>query len=55
MPRSTPGIVAASLVAYIVSWLIDLEVSAEWEERIGRFKWARVLAGRYLITWGERS
>ena len=41
---STWRIVLASLTAYLVSSLIDVEVFAWWRRRIGRYRWARVLA-----------
>lgn len=47
---STPRIVAASLFAYLVSSLIDVEVFAQWRERIGGYKWARVLVSNALST-----
>ncbi len=47
---STPRIVAASLLAYIVSSLIDVEVFDAWKRRIGGYKWARVLASNAVST-----
>ncbi len=47
---TTPRIVAASLAAYIVSSLIDVEIFAVWKERVGRFKWARVLISNAVST-----
>jgi len=47
---STPRIVAASLTAYIIASLIDAEVFAWWRQRIGRYRWARVLASNSLST-----
>jgi len=47
---STPRIVAASLAAYIVSSLIDVEVFAAWKRRIGGHKWARVLVSNTMST-----
>ncbi len=47
---TTPRIVGASLVAYIVSSLIDVEIFAAWKERVGRWKWARVLLSNAVST-----
>ena len=47
---ATPRIVVASLSAYLVSSLIDAEIFAWWRERVGRFKWARVLASNSIST-----
>lgn len=47
---STPRIVAASLLAYIISSLIDVEVFAWWRQRIGKYRWARVLASNAVST-----
>jgi uncharacterized integral membrane protein (TIGR00697 family) len=47
---STPRIVAASLLAYIVSSLIDVEVFDVWKRRIGGYKWARVLSSNAVST-----
>jgi uncharacterized integral membrane protein (TIGR00697 family) len=47
---STPRIVIASLTAYIVSSLIDTEVFAWWRQRIGGYKWARVIASNAVST-----
>jgi uncharacterized integral membrane protein (TIGR00697 family) len=47
---STPRIVAASLTAYIISSLIDIEVFAWWRERVGGYRWARVLASNAVST-----
>jgi uncharacterized integral membrane protein (TIGR00697 family) len=41
---ATPRIIAASLIAYLVSSLIDVEVFAWWKRRTGSRPWARVLA-----------
>ncbi|MDL1891955.1 VUT family protein [Sphingobacteriales bacterium CHB3] len=48
---STPRIVVASLVAFIVSSLIDVEIFAWWKEKIGRHKWARVLTSNTVSTF----
>ena len=47
---STPRIVAASLVAYFVSSLMDIEVFAWWRQRVGGHKWARVIASNAVST-----
>lgn len=47
---STPRIVLASLTAYIVSSLIDTEVFAWWRQRIGGYRWARVIASNAIST-----
>jgi queuosine precursor transporter len=47
---STPRIVAASLLAYIVSSLIDVEVFDAWKRKFGGYKWARVLASNAVST-----
>lgn len=52
---STPRIVAASLLAYIVSSLIDVEVFDAWRRRIGGYKWARVLASNAVSTAVDSS
>lgn len=41
---------AASLIAYLVSTLIDVRVFAWWRERIGRYRWARVLISNAVST-----
>jgi len=47
---STPRIVAASLAAYLVSSLIDVEIFAAWKERIRGPKWVRVIASNTVST-----
>ncbi|OPY79316.1 MAG: hypothetical protein A4E65_01911 [Syntrophorhabdus sp. PtaU1.Bin153] len=47
---STPRIVAASLIAYIVSSLVDVEVYHFWKSRIGKAKWSRVLVSNGVST-----
>ena len=47
---STWRIVLASLTAYLVSSLIDVEVFAWWRRRIGRYRWARVLVSNTIST-----
>jgi uncharacterized integral membrane protein (TIGR00697 family) len=47
---STPRIVCASLVAYVVSSLIDVEVFAAWKQRVHGPKWLRVLVSNAIST-----
>lgn len=47
---STPRIVGASLLAYLVSSLIDVEVFAFWKERVRGPRWARVLVSNAAST-----
>jgi hypothetical protein len=48
---STPRIVLASLTAYLVSSLIDVEVYHLWKKRIEKAKWSRVLASNSVSTF----
>jgi hypothetical protein len=47
---STPRIVFASLIAYLISSLIDAEIFALWRSRIRGPKWLRVLVSNTLST-----
>lgn len=47
---STPRIVAASLAAYLVSSIADVEVFAWWKRRWRGHAWARVLASNAVST-----
>jgi hypothetical protein len=47
---STPRIVGASLVAYVISSLTDVEIFAAWKRRMGGYKWARVLVSNAVST-----
>jgi len=47
---ATPRIVAASLAAYLISSLLDVEVFAWWKRRWGIRAWARVLASNAVST-----
>ena len=47
---STWRIVLASLIAYLVSTLIDVQVFAWWRELVGRYRWARVLLSNSVST-----
>ncbi|HBA55210.1 queuosine precursor transporter [Syntrophorhabdus aromaticivorans] len=48
---STPRIVAASLIAYLVSSLVDIEVYHLWKSRVQRAKWSRVLVSNSISTF----
>ncbi|MER3523292.1 MAG: transporter [Ignavibacteria bacterium] len=48
---STPRIVLASLTAYVVSSLMDVEIFAWWKERVGRYRWARVMVSNAVSTF----
>jgi hypothetical protein len=47
---STPRIVAASLLAYLVSSLVDAELFAWWRAHIGGGRWLRVLVSNGVST-----
>ncbi|KPJ61359.1 MAG: hypothetical protein AMJ46_01230 [Latescibacteria bacterium DG_63] len=47
---STPRIVAASLVAYLVSSLLDTHIFAWWKQRVGKARWLRVLVSNSVST-----
>jgi queuosine precursor transporter len=47
---ATPRIVGASLTAYLISSLLDVEVFDWWKRRSGRRAWARVLASNAVST-----
>jgi hypothetical protein len=47
---STPRIVGASLSAYIVASLIDIEIFAWWRNKIRGHKWARVVVSNAIST-----
>lgn len=47
---STPRIVFASLVAYLVSSLVDTEIFAWWRAHVGGPKWTRVLTSNAVST-----
>lgn len=46
----TPRIVVASLVAYLVAALVDTEIFAWWRQRIGGYRWLRVLVSNAVST-----
>ena len=47
---NTPRIVLASLVAYLLSSLVDAEIFAFWKSNIRGPKWARVLISNTIST-----
>jgi hypothetical protein len=47
---STPRIVAASLFAYLVSSLLDVEIFAFWKTRVRGPRWVRVLTSNAVST-----
>jgi uncharacterized integral membrane protein (TIGR00697 family) len=47
---STPRIVFASLTAYLISSLVDVEVYHVWRKRVERWKWSRVLVSNAVST-----
>ena len=47
---STPRIVFASLVAFLVSSLVDAEIFAWWRAHVAGPKWARVLTSNSVST-----
>ena len=48
---STPRIVFASLVAYLVSSLVDTEIFAWWRAHVSGPKWIRVLTSNTISTF----
>jgi hypothetical protein len=46
----TPRIVFASLAAYLISSLVDVEVYHLWKNRIQKAKWSRVLVSNSVST-----
>jgi uncharacterized integral membrane protein (TIGR00697 family) len=47
---ATPRIVFASLTAYLVSSMVDVEVYHLWKNRIKKAKWSRVLVSNSVST-----
>lgn len=47
---ATPRVVSASLLAYLVSSWVDVEIFAVWKARIGGRKWVRVLTSNAVST-----
>ncbi len=52
---STPRIVAASLIAYLISSLIDTEVFAWWRAHVGGYRWLRVLTSNAVSTFVDSA
>lgn len=48
---ATPRIVLASLTAYLVSSLVDVEVYHFWKARVKKAKWSRVLVSNSISTF----
>lgn len=48
---ATPRIVFASLTAYLISSLVDVEVYHAWKLYIKRFRWSRVLVSNGVSTF----
>jgi uncharacterized integral membrane protein (TIGR00697 family) len=48
---ATPRIVLASLIAYLVSSLVDVEIYHLWKKRIQKAKWSRVLVSNSVSTF----
>jgi queuosine precursor transporter len=46
----TPRIIGASLTAYIISSMLDVEVFALWREKVGGPPWMRVLVSNSVST-----
>lgn len=47
---ATPRIIGASLIAYLVSSFVDVEIFAAWKARIPGYHWLRVLASNAVST-----
>jgi queuosine precursor transporter len=47
---ATPRIVFASLTAYLVSSMVDVEIYHLWKSRIQKAKWSRVLVSNTIST-----
>ncbi len=52
---STWRIVLASLTAYLVASFIDTEVFAWWRQRVGGYRWARVLVSNAVSTFVDSA
>ena len=52
---STPRIVFASLVAYLVSSLVDTEIFAWWRAHVSGPKWVRVLTSNSIATFVDSA
>jgi len=54
--NSTPRIVAASLTAYLIASLFDVEVFAWWRQRFGEGQpWVRVIASNVVSTFVDSA
>jgi uncharacterized integral membrane protein (TIGR00697 family) len=47
---ATPPIVIASLAAYLISSLIDVEIFDAWKRRVGGHRWVRIVASNAVST-----
>lgn len=47
---TTPRIVFASLTAYLISSMVDVEIYHLWKKRVRKAKWSRVLASNSVST-----
>jgi uncharacterized integral membrane protein (TIGR00697 family) len=47
---ATPRIVLASLTAYLVSSMVDVEIYHLWKKRVQKAKWSRVLVSNSVST-----
>jgi hypothetical protein len=47
---ATPRIVFASLTAYLVSSMVDVEIYHVWKKKIQKSKWSRVLVSNSIAT-----
>lgn len=52
---ATPRIVLASLTAYIISALLDIEIFAWWKKNMGQRPWTRVLASNSVSTFVDSA
>lgn len=52
---ATPRIVFASLTAYVVSSLLDIEIFAWWKKNMGQRPWTRVLASNSVSTFVDSA
>lgn len=52
---ATPRIVFASLTAYVVSSLLDIEIFAWWKKNMGHRPWTRVLASNSVSTFVDSA
>ncbi|HQO62713.1 MAG TPA: queuosine precursor transporter [Syntrophorhabdus sp.] len=50
---ATPRIVFASLTAYLISSMVDVEIYHLWKNRVKKAKWSRVLASNTVSTLAD--